>query len=755
MQMGRLRRSRSLLAVFAITALHSPLLAQSYTFTTFAGPSEVPGAIDGKGREARFFYPTGVAIDERGNLYVADQRNSRIRKVTPEGAVTTFAVFPTDTTFRFDPLGIAVDRSGNVYLALHDDTIRKITPAGLLTTVAGSPYVSGHRDGEGMDARFWAPVAITVSEDGTLYVCDSGNRVLRKITPAGVVSTVAPFDGPSPYALAPSGVAVDRAGNVYVANGKNCTLAKLGPAGDLNTLAGSVDHCAVIDGLGSHAGFGQPTGVAVDRNGNVYVTDSGRIRKVTPEGAVTTLAGSSGFAGSAGVWRGSADGTGASAEFSDPIGIAVDGGANVYVADSRNETIRKITPAGVVTTLAGNPPERFVDGEGNEALLYQPMAVATDSRGNVYVAEFGEAGDGFDLAGRPNGGVRRITPYGVVTKFAGDLQLGTLTIDRGENIYVVDRIRSAVCSVSPAGVISIFAKFPWSVDVQLGMGMTSDGSGNVYVTQPQENVILKFNPAGVVTTIGDSLQRIGSTDGSATAARFSFPMGLAADAGGNVYVADSGNATIRRITPDGNVSTVAGLAGVYGSADGFGSAARFRQPEALAINPEGDVYVADRGNATISRMTPAGAVTTIAGAAGSHTSVDGTGLEARFTAPISIAFDRAGTMYVADGNAVHIGRLTFAEVTDTATVDAATGAIGAKRQLGAAASNAGDWRWSVIRRPADSIAELSSATASNPSFIPDVPGLFTFRLAASGGGALRVTTIDLLSVTPRRHAAGH
>ncbi len=265
-------------------------------------------------------------------------------------------------------------------------------PAGVVTTLAGSPGQIGSADGTGSAARFDEPIGIAVGSSGNVYVADEGNDTIRKITPAGVVTTLAGSPGQTGSAdgtgsaarfTFPSGIAVNAAGNVYVGD-ETDTIREITPAGVVTTLAGDADHQGTTDGTGSTALFEQPAGLAVDAAGNVYVADIGAdtIRKITPAGVVTTLAGSPGQTGSA-------DGTGSAARFSFPTSVAVDGTGNVYVADNGNDTIREITPAGVVTTLAGTAGQHgSANGTGTAALFYGPYAVAVDSAGDtVYVAD--------------------------------------------------------------------------------------------------------------------------------------------------------------------------------------------------------------------------------------------------------------------------------------------------------------------------------------------------------------------------------
>ncbi len=274
---------------------------------------------------------------------------------------------------------------------------------------------------------------------------------------------------------------------------------------------------------------------------------------------------------------GSADASGTGASFNEPSGTATDSAGNVYVADTGNSVIRKITPAGVVTTLAGTAGVLgSVDGTGPSASFRYPNAVATDSAANVYVADTG------------NNTVRVITPAGVVSTLAGTAGVS------GSN----DGTGAAASFQGPAGI-------------------AVDGTGNVYLADFYNNTIRLITAAGVVSTLaGNAAAPGGSVDASATAARFNGPQGLTIDSGGNIIVADTYNNTVRRVTPAGVVSTLAGTAGVRGSSDGSGAAAMFAHPTFVAADTLGDVYVADTRNSTVRKITAAGVVSTVVGVAG-------------------------------------------------------------------------------------------------------------------------------------------
>ncbi len=308
--------------------------------STIAGDG-TRGFVDGVGTAAKLYSPLGIAVDSSGNILVADYFT--IRKITPSGVVNIFAgstrgsVDGTGTVAKFnDPFGVVLDSSDNVFVG-DSHTIRKITPNGVVSTFAGSGS-SGFVNGIGSAARFGIQISVAMDSSGNVFVADRFNYAIRKITPDGVVST----------------------------------FAGSGTSGFVN-------------GIGTAASFSQPFGVAVDRLDNVFVADTANnvIRKITPDGVVST------FAGAVTATSGFANGIGTAASFNSPSSVAVDSGGNVFVADTYNNAIRKITPAGVVSTLAGTGQRSFDNGVGTVAGFNHPYGVAVDRLGNVFVADTG------------------------------------------------------------------------------------------------------------------------------------------------------------------------------------------------------------------------------------------------------------------------------------------------------------------------------------------------------------------------------
>jgi sugar lactone lactonase YvrE len=309
------------------------------------------------------------------------------------------------------PVGIAADSAGNFYVTdSSDDTIRKITPAGLVSTLAGSTGAVGTQDGPGASARFNQPGGLAVDSAGNVYVADTGNATIRKITPAGVVTTLAGSAasrgnrdgvGSSAWFNSPHGLAVDASGNLYVADAMNATIRKITPDGTVSTLAGAAGVPGDADGVGGAARFNYPSGIATDSR-QIYVADTynATIRRVTFDGGVTTVAGSAGISGGN-------DGTGIYALFNQPAGVAVDPASDAggfYVADTGNGTIRRVMPGGAVTTLAGVAGIAGLgNGTGGNALFNQPRGLVVDGNRNLWVVDTG------------NGAIRKVTPNGVVT----------------------------------------------------------------------------------------------------------------------------------------------------------------------------------------------------------------------------------------------------------------------------------------------------------------------------------------------------
>ena len=335
---------------------NSTISSVNATVSTFAGGNTNGGFMDGSGTGALFNGPQGVATDAFGNVYVADGFNERVREITPGGLVSTYAgngtAGFTDGTIAnaefYGPQAVATDAQGNVYVAdVGNNVIRKITTAGVVSTLAGSG-TPGYANGTGTAAEFDNPQALALDGNGNIYVADRTNNVIRKVTPAGVVTTFAGLvpatqtlyqeesiatvgylDGAGSAALfnTPKSIAVDASGNVYVADIGNYAIRKITPAGVVSTFAGGIVQTTII---------GAPSGLAFDTKGNLFISDQdGRVLEITSASVLYTLAGSP-------IASGYVDGDNEDARFNSPQGIAVDANGNIYVADFNNNAIRKV-----------------------------------------------------------------------------------------------------------------------------------------------------------------------------------------------------------------------------------------------------------------------------------------------------------------------------------------------------------------------------------------------------------------------------
>ena len=640
--------------------------------TTFAG---TPLSVDGIGTSARFNGPIGITSDGT-NLYVADTMSHTIRKIViSTGATSTIAGTPgcsgssdgVGAAAKFNgPRGITTDGT-NLYITDYfNNLIRKLDIAtGAVTTLAGTIGVSGATDGTGTDAKFYWPVGIT-TDGSSLYVSDSMNNSIRKILISnGSVSTLAgstssgSSDGFGTMASfkMPGGITTDGT-FLYVADSSNCTIRKIVIAsGYVSTLAGTAGSSGSEDGSATTARFLNPEGITSDGT-NLYVADSysKTIRKITiSTGTVTTLTGSPASPAEA------IDGPLSIAKFNIPRCITING-TYLYVADTNSNTIWKINlSAGTVTTLSGSTSETYgtIDGTGTSAKFYAAVGITTDGT-NLYVSDTNNntirkihisSGQVTTLAGTP-GTFGSTDGIGVAASF---IFPSAITTD-GTNLYVTSNftIRRIVISTGEVTTLAGAPGTPGSVDGignsarfdQLH-GITTDGT-NLFVSG--DATIRKIEiSTGVVTTLAGSTGNYGSIDGIGSSSRFNAPGNITTD-GVNLFVPDITNNTIRKILiSTGEVSTIAGTAGTFGSSDGIGTAASFNYPQGITTDGT-NLYITDTRNNLIRKLVIAtGVVTTIAGTGSPFGWADGTGAAAAFNGPIGITSDGIN-LFVADSN---------------------------------------------------------------------------------------------------------
>lgn len=840
-------------------------VSQVYNVSTLAGSTQ--GYLDGVGVNAKFYSPSGIALDNNGNIYVGDWLNCYIRKVSSFGVVTTLAGngipgyqngIGTGAQFQY-PNGVAVDVNGTVYVADRlNHRIRKITSSGVVTTLAGSG-IAGFANGNGVSAKFYRPSDVTVDGNGNVYVADDFNHCIRKITSSGDVTTIA-GNGTAGFADGmgvsarfndPVNIAVDPNGNLYVTDYNNHRIRKITPDGNVTTIAGN-GTAGYQDGVGVTTKFYLPTGLDVDYLGNVYVADRGnnRIRKITAAGVVTTIAG---------LGQGYVDGTNAVAQFNQPYSVSIDNAGNIYVVDTGNNRIRKITeiptfppsavfggtifneavtnngsvlttynitlanttwsntipngttltqgihfsasnvPAGLTVVVTKvNASQATISFTGNAALhtalasVNNVQLTFTDAALNGAAASSVQGLNGINLSinfsdnasavysgtsfteSFANDGtvstIRTVTlafdtfaPTGVFTPNIHYRATGVpaglaMTITRTsqtvaqiaftgsaaahENINdaTIDLtfLNAAVASGNAAAVAGLTPKvltIDFTDTQALGTAVYSDSTfiesasnngsvntvrtltlnGDSFVgistlvqgthftssgvpsgltltitrTSPSTaqlsfsgSALAHANANDAVVTLtflnaaflsGNASGAIGLTpkrlfvdfadptcgavttfagngnanviDGTGIMASFADPRDVVTDAAGNVYVADK--YCIRKITPAGVVTILAGSATVSGFVNGKGTAARFGSVWGLTLDAFGNIYAADESNAAIRKISPDGTVTTIAGGNGNGYK-DGSVASATFYAPQDVAINAAGDIFVAD-----------------------------------------------------------------------------------------------------------
>jgi streptogramin lyase len=588
------------------------------------------------------------------------------------------------------PTGITADSKGNLYVADQgNNTIRKLDSSYKLTTIAGKAGIPGNADGKGTNATLTGPAGITADSQGNLYVADQANNTIRKIDKNMSVTTIAgqagiqgSSDGQGTNATfsGPAGITADTQGNLYVADQGNNTIRKIDKNLNVTTIAGQTGIQGNSDGQGINATFSTPYSITSDTQGNLYVADQGNnmIREIDKDLNVMTIAGQAGI-------QGSSDGQGTNATFSGPAGITIDSQGNLYVADLHNSTIRKIDSNNIVTTIAGQAgASGNNDGRGTNATFGFPAGITADSQGNLYVTD------------QYASTIRKIDTNNYVTTIAGkslfrgssdglptntDWFIPTfITADKQGNLYIADQQNYTVRKIDKnlrvttiagqSGVQGRSNGKGTNATFSTLYGITDDNQGNLYVADLGNSTIRKIDKNLNVTTLAGQTGVRGSSDGQGTNATFNAPTGITADSQGNLYVADAGNWTIRKIDKNLNVTTIAGQTGVEGGSDGQGTNATFASIYGIAADNQGNLYVADSGNNIIRQIDSNNNVTTIAGN-GAHGNSDGQGTNATFGYLTGITADNQGNLYVGDA-----GNNTIREIDTNNTVTTIAGRAG-------------------------------------------------------------------------------
>jgi sugar lactone lactonase YvrE len=550
---------------------------------------------NGPAARAQLNAPWGIAVDSAGNLYIADSGNNRVRKVS-NGVITTVAGNNVAAQLS-NPTGVAVDTSGNIYIAdANNNVIRKVSN-GVTTTVAGTGTAGGNLlTGPATSVQLNAPWGVAVDGSGNLYIADYGNNIIRKVSGGALTSLI--------NVTGPTGIAVDAAGNQYVTSFGGSFVGFLPVSGSPAIVAGNqVAGYAGDGGAATSAELDGPASVALDPSGNLYIADyyNNVVRKVSG-GAITTVAGGPlGLVGD--------NGPATSSQLLNPEDAVADASGNIYIADSLNNRIRKVTN-GTITTITGTGLAGYSgDGAATSAQLSDPTGLALDAAGNLYVADTG------------NNLIRKITG-GVITTVVGTFSGGSLL----DNVAAL------------------------SAQLSAPTGLALDAAGNIYIADSGTHRIRKVANGVITTVAGNGVQGYNGDGIAATNAALNYPSDVKLDAAGNLYIADHGNNLVRMVA-GGSISSIAGngVAG-YGGDNGPATSAQLNGPSGIAVDSAGNVFIADTNNNLIRRVS-GGAITTVAGnGTAAYGGDNGPATSAELNGPLSVSLDAAGRIYVADSS---------------------------------------------------------------------------------------------------------
>lgn len=567
------------------------------TITTVAGTGHAGFSGDGgAAAAAQLNTPYGIAVDSAGNLYIADLGNARVRRVAADGSISTIAGGGTVGGAQSDghlateialkaPRNVVVDYYGQIYLSdFADHRVYQIGGRGVISRLAGTGAAGfGGDGGPALKAQLSSPAGLAVDSWGAVYVADTGNARVRKIY-RGVISTLGDSgNGTTLIALRlPTGLAIDGSNNLFIADSGNSQVLRVTPLLQVSTVQ-------------------QPArDLAVDAIGTLYLANGSSVRRLSVTDALLTVAGGLSF----GFWGDG--GLAVNAVLNAPAGVAQDASGNLYVADTGNHRIRRVTPDGHIGTIAGTGQAGF-SGDGTNAItanLNSPQAIAADAIGNLYVADTG------------NNRIRKIDATGRIATIAGT----------GDSGYSGDRGNALLARLNAPS------------------GLALDGSGNLYIADTGNDTIRKLDTDSVITTIaGNGRRGLAGDGGAPVAASLNAPHAIAIDPSGVLFIGDTGNRRVRKVTP----GDIFGPSTIVTFPDS--PQAGWQSPQALAVDADGNLFLADSAGQRVYRIEPNGRITTLAGDGFSGFNGDiGPGLTTRLMVPSALSVDALGNVYVAD-----------------------------------------------------------------------------------------------------------
>ena len=688
--------SRFLRRTVVVLAAGSALLATSAgvasaqpsaigLISTFAGDG-YPDADNRPAAAAEICTPQGVAMDRAGNVYFADYDNGAVREISGEDStITTVAATKAD-------YGMVADTDGDIYYV--DDNsgvVREIKAnhGGTVKVAGGGPgYQDAGDGGAATSATIEGPYGLALDGAGNLYIAELGGDRVRKVTPSGIISTVAGNGvtgntgngGPATSAELDDvfGVGVDYAGNLYISTFDQ--IRKVDTNGIISTIAGVTQ--------GGFSGDGGPAtsaeietgpGIAVDLNGNVYFPEDvagheDAIREVTNDGIIHRVAGIGdlGFSGDGG--------PATSARTNGAAWITLDGLGGFYFADQNNQRIRRVDPNGTITTVTGDGICGH-NGDGSAAThtaLRNPTGTAFDSAGNTYIVD-----SGHDT-------IRKISTSGVTSTVAGNgtpgfsgdgggatsAQLSRPTgiaIDGAGDIYIDDFGNNRIRKVYPNGTIQTVAgngSYGYNGDGEPAtqaelddpQGIALDASGDLYIAEWYGQRVRKVDTDGAISTVaGTGTLGYNGDNQAATAAQLATPAAVTVDGAGNLYIADLNNNRVRKVATNGIITTVAGNGtGGFSGDGGPGAQAELNNPYSVAVDAAGDVYLSDVQNARVRKIRTDGTIVTVAGTGTAGYNGDGQpATSAELNYVVGLAVDGAGNLYLADTGANRVREVSF------------------------------------------------------------------------------------------------